>query len=172
MGLATIHGNARRSRLRPGRISSRTSIVGALLLLIGCGPTVSVELSGAEMLREVPAGLVEFLPEDAVLCHDERSDDGTYRLWILRSPSRTLLKLPDDLPEFQQRRLPASVLVRILDRTAPWLDPGEAEGDSCSFARWHGEGADLQVREILTPNGWYATVEEFAHGDPSAEAPR
>ncbi len=102
------------------------------------------------------------LPPDAVLCLDETAEGETYRLWIIRKPGGTWLHFPPKLPGFEQHDMPPATLESVLTTKLPSLERGRPIERRCRYTHWHGEGGtEFQTREIVTDQGWFASVEQF-----------
>lgn len=136
------------------------------LALIGCGPSSSSEQPAAAIARSLPGDLAALLPEGATLCHSESATEPiNYQLWIFRRPESAYLEFPEKLPGLERHDMPASVLLRLIKAKAPWLDPGPANDGACRYTHWTSGDAELQVREITTPSGWYASIESIPIGE-------
>lgn len=148
-----------------GRISichSAGLIATAILLAAGCSDPKSLELVGDELRRRIPEELTRVLPPDAVLCLDETAGGEKYRLWILRRPGGTWLHFPKKLPGFEQHNMPPATLESVLTTKLPSLTRGRPIERRCRYTHWHGGGGtEFQTREIITDQGWFASVEQF-----------
>ncbi|WP_337174646.1 hypothetical protein [Paludisphaera sp.] len=158
-------------RSDPGMPARLAALAWALALAAGgCGEGGGfVERSGAEALRRLPPEVADLVPEDAVLCLDEARADGDYRIWILRRPGGTWLDLPAErprakgAPQVESHDMPPSALLGVLRSRTPGLDPGEPAEPRCRFSHWKlPDGAEVQVRELVTDRGWFASVERVA----------
>ena len=136
----------------------------------GCGPggADSLELSGPEARRRLPAEVADLVAEDVILCLDDTRSDGAYRLWILRRPGGTWMRTPEapksrgrGKPEMHD--MPASAIESLIRSRLPSMMTGKPERPRCRFTHWKSsDGAELQVREFITDQGWFASVERVA----------
>lgn len=147
------------------------ALILALASAIGCGRAGDdfEELTGPEALRRLPGQVAELAPADAVLCLDDGRPDGSYRIWILRRPGGTWLDLPRARlggkaaggPDSHD--MPATALLGVLRSRLPSLAPGAPTEPRCRFTHWRlADGAEVQVREVVTDRGWFASVERVA----------
>jgi hypothetical protein len=152
--------------MSPGRVlpACRVALVALPLLLAGCpggNGGRSLELTGGEARGRLPEAVVDLVPADAILCHDEEGQEGAYHLWILRRPGGTWLEIPDrERPGFESHDMPPSALEVILQSKLPSLDRGRPLERRCRYTHWHDrDGAEILIREIITDQGWFAGVE-------------
>ncbi len=159
-----------RTDLRPLMLMRAAALAWAFVAAAGCGRATGgfEELTGPEARRRLPAPVAELVPEDAVLCLDDARADGSYRIWLLRRPGGTWLDVPKAGPRGKAESrpdshdMPPSALLGVLRSRLPGLDPGEPEG-RCRFTHWRlPGGAEVQVREIVSDRGWFASVERVA----------
>ena len=153
------------ARIRSGRsrCPHRSLSVGLVLALAGhlagCDGPRSLELTGEEIRRRLPGEVVELLPTGSILCHDEEAQGGAYHLWILRKPGGTWLAFPGR-KRVEHHSMPTSALETILRSKLPSLDRGQPVERRCRYTHWPAkDGAEIQVREIITDQGWFASVE-------------
>jgi hypothetical protein len=155
--------------LRPVRAAILAS--WALASAFGCGDAGGrfEEMSGPEALRRLPAQVAELTPPDVVLCLDDARPDGSYRIWILRHAGGSWLKIPTGSSRDKSASrpdshdMPPSALLGVLRSRLPDLDPGEPAERRCRFTHWRlPDGAEVQLRELLTDRGWFASVERVA----------
>jgi hypothetical protein len=143
---------------------TRRALAAALILALasGCEGARSLELTGEEARRRLPAELAAIVPADAILCHDEQGHGGDYHLWIVRQPGGTWLEFPKR-KGLDHHTMPTSALASILKSKLPSLDPGSPAEPRCRFTHWCADdndvGAEFQVREIITDQGWFASLE-------------
>ncbi|WP_435020139.1 hypothetical protein TA3x_001667 [Tundrisphaera sp. TA3] len=138
-----------------------------LLILLaaasGCGGglgVASLELSGPEARGRLPESVAGLIPEGAILCLDEERHDGALHQWILRDPAGTWLAFPAGKGGPERHDMPPSALETILASRLPGLDRGTPREKRCRYTHWTApDGAEIQVREILTDRGWFASVE-------------
>ncbi|OJW19929.1 MAG: hypothetical protein BGO49_10390 [Planctomycetales bacterium 71-10] len=147
------------------------ALAWALASALGCGRAGGYvgEQTGPEARRRLPAEVAELIPEDAVLCLDDARPDGSYRIWILRRPGGTWLDVPKARPggkaatQADSHDMPATALLGVLRSRIPGLDPGEPKEPRCRFTHWKSsDGVEIQVRELITDHGWFASVERVA----------
>lgn len=143
----------------------------ALASALGCGGAGGAfeEISGPGALRRLPAQVAELAPPDVVLCLDDARPDGSHRIWILRHPGASWLDIPTGSPRGksairpESHDMPPSAVLGVLRSRMPGLDPGEPAERRCRLTHWRlPDGAEIQVREILTDRGWFASVERVA----------
>jgi hypothetical protein len=135
------------------------------LASLGCGQRggVALELRGPEALARLPREAAELIPEDSILCLDEARRDGAYRLWILRRPGGAWLSFAEKAKRAEQHRMPSSALEAVLRTRLPSLESGRPLEPHCRFTHWKlADGAEIQVRELITERGWFASVERVA----------
>ncbi len=156
-------------RSEPRRSTRAAVVVWALISAIGCGRGGFPEATGPEALARLPGQVAELVPEDAVLCLDDARSDGSHRIWILRRPGGTWLTFPTAGPrgksaiQTETHETPATALTGVLRTRLPSLDPGGPIGGRCRFTHWRlPDGAEVQVRELVTDRGWFASVERVA----------
>lgn len=136
----------------------------ALLDIPGCGEASPAgrddALSGKEAIARLPEEIASLLPSGLILCHEEERSDGDYRLWIVRSPDARLLEFPQrNRRGLEHHELPPTALESIL-RRRPTLDFGRPQG-RCRFTHLPAnDGGEIQIRELLTDQGWFASVEK------------
>jgi hypothetical protein len=125
-----------------------------------------MELSGPEARRRLPAEVADLVAEDVTLCLDEARSDGTYHLWILRHSGETWMrapKLPRGRGRAETHDMPASAIESLIRSRFPSMSMGRPEQPRCRFTHWKSsDGAELQVRELITDQGWFASVERVA----------
>ncbi len=157
-------------------LRSSLSLISAVLLLPaalagGCGRPEScgilLELTGDELRRRLPEEVAGAVAEGAVLCLDEPRSDGAYHLWILRHPGGTWLSFPPRRPgrrhPHETHEMPPSALESILRSRLPSLTTGNLREPRCRLTHWRSaDGAEIQVRELITDQGWFASVERVA----------
>ncbi len=139
-----------------------------LAFAAGCGNGggESLELSGAEARRRLPAEVAELIAEDTILCLDETRSDGAYQLWLVRRPEGTWMRTPQasrgrEKPETHD--MPATAIESIFRSRLPSTSVGKPDPPRCRFTHWKAsDGAELQVRELITDQGWFASVERVA----------
>lgn len=141
------------------RPSSAALVLTLATCIAGCGGPRSLELSGAEMRRRLPEEVGAIVPAGAILCLDEEGQDGAYRVWILRKPGGELITFPGR-SKVETHWMPTSAIETVLQARLPTLRRGAPAQRHCRYAHWRSrDGAEVQVREILTDQGWLATVE-------------
>lgn len=145
---------------RPCREAARTAaLLVTLLMLAGCTGPRGVEWDGDEARRRLPREVAAIVPPAAVLCHDEVREEEGYHLWILRQPAGAWLAFPP-LKGFEQHAMPASAIEAVLRAKVPHLPRGHSPDRRCRYSHWRADdGAEVQVREVITDQGWFATVE-------------
>lgn len=157
--------NERRPGLSSISFLAQWLALGAVLALaaVGCSPDgggTSLELTGPEALGRLPEGVLELIPADAILCHDEEMQNGDLHLWIVRKPGGTWLTFPAKTKGLDHHDMPPSALLSILGDRLPALKAGEPSERRCRFTHWPtAEREEIQVREIVTDHGWFASVE-------------
>ncbi|WP_165245614.1 hypothetical protein [Paludisphaera soli] len=147
------------------RAALAVGLVAWTLLAPGCwgSGAASLELVGPEALARLPRAVASQLPDDVVLCLDETGHDGDYRLWILRRPEGSRLQLSPKLKGLESHEMPASALRSLLVFRMPTLDLGGPSDSHCRLSHWRlPDGAEIQIREIVTEKGWFASVERVA----------
>lgn len=146
-------------RRRPPRALVRTGYVLALAgHLLGCGGQ-NPELTGEEARKRLPEEVARLVPDDAILCHDEEGHEGTYRLWILRAPGGKRIEFPKR-KGLEHHEMPVSALETILRSKLPSLGRGQPVDRHCRYTHWRArDGHEIQIREIVTDQGWFASVE-------------
>lgn len=158
-------------RIDPRPLLRATALAWALAASAGCGPAAGgfEESTGPDALRRLPGQVAELVPADAVLCLDDARPDGSYRIWILRNPDGDWLDVPKSGPRGRpaarpdSHDMPPTALLGLLRSRLPGLDPGEPSGRRCRFTHWRlPDGAEVQVREIVSDRGWFASVERVA----------
>jgi len=142
-------------------------IVVAAMAMASCGcrerGDAAPELTGPEALARLPTEAVELIPEDSILCLDETRQGGNYRIWILRRPCGGWLAFPEKSKRIEQHRMPSTALEAVLRSRLPSLESGRSREPHCRFTHWRlTDGAELQVRELITERGWFASVERVA----------
>ena len=59
--------------------------------------------------------------------------------------------------------MPASAIESLIRSRLPSMMTGRPERPRCRFTHWKSsDGAELQVREFITDQGWFASVERVA----------
>ncbi|MFO0907142.1 MAG: hypothetical protein U0794_02060 [Isosphaeraceae bacterium] len=128
-------------------------------LLLGCGGSRSLELTGDEVRKRLPEEVSSLVPADAILCHDEEGQHGAYRLWILRKPAGSRIEYPKRRG-LEHHAMPTTALESLLRSRLPSLDSGTPVDRHCHYTHWRAtDGSEIQVREIVTDQGWFASVE-------------
>jgi hypothetical protein len=151
--------------LRPLRLA----VAAWALAVAGCGASgrSSLELGSPEARSRLPEDVAALIPEDVVLCLDEAHTDNAYRIWILRRPGGTWLELPArrgrGKDKVESHNMPPSALLGVLRSRLPVLDAGKPTEPRCRYTHWRlPDGAEVQVRELITDRGWFASVERVA----------
>ncbi len=140
-------------------------LVVSTLAASGCGRSggAGPELSGPEALARLPKEVTSQLPQDVVLCLDESGHDGAYRLWVLRRPDGSRLRFAPKPKGMESHEMPASALRSLLVSRLPSLDLGGPADPQCRLTHWRlADGAEVQIRELVTADGWFASVERVA----------
>ena len=121
------------------------------------------DLTGPEALERLPREVAELVPADSVLRLDEDRPDGAYRLWILQRPGGSRLEFKPKPWGMDQHQMPPSALETILQSRLPSLERGRPLEPHCWFTHWRlADGAEIQIRELITEQGWFASVERVA----------
>lgn len=128
----------------------------------GCGPAGGPSGPVVKPGVELPGVLAALLPAGSTLLHSESTDAPTeYRLWLFRGPGPRLVALPEDVKGLEKHDLPGAVLDGLLGSRCPRLDRGDLRRVTCRFAHWSRDGVEYQVREALTDQGWFASLEQL-----------
>ena len=130
---------------------------------VGCGtpaPT-AIDIRGAEMIGRLPASVRDQVPPRSVLRFEERGEGGAYSLQILHESGGERLATPKKKPTgWEQHRMPATALEGLLATKLPSFPLGQTRESRCLLTHWRDpDGAEIQVREIVTDQGWFASVE-------------
>lgn len=121
------------------------------------------DLTGLEALERLPEEVAALVPEDAILRLDEDRADGAYRIWILQRPGGTWLEFKPKPRGMDRHQMPSSALESILQSRLPSLERGRPLEPHCRFTHWRlADGAEIQIRELITEQGWFASVERLA----------
>jgi hypothetical protein len=133
----------------------------------GCGAEETRRGAG-DLRAALPVELAERLPPGLEVCFDEASDHpAAYRLWLVRAPGHQWLEPPRTLGAGHPHELPERILRGMFAAKAPGIDLGAPRHPRGRSTHWKLGEAEVQIREIVTENGWFASVETFQPGrDP------
>lgn len=121
----------------------------------------SLERTGPESRGDLPGSIRGILPESAILCLEEATQEGAVRRWIFRDPAGTWLGTPGSPVRPERHDMPPSALESILATRLPALDRGTLRERKCRYTHWkEADGSEVQVREIVSDRGWFACVEQ------------
>jgi len=152
-------------RVRTGpSIAFLAAVAAVALASPGCMERdATLELTGPEALKRLPPEVAALIPDDSVLRLDQDRADGAYRIWILQRPGGTRLEFSPKPRGMDQHRMPPSALESILQARLPSLERGRPLESHCWFTHWRlADGAEIQIRELVTEQGWFASVERVA----------
>jgi hypothetical protein len=141
------------------------ALIGWALAVAGCGRSgsTSLELVGPDALARLPKEVASLLPEDVVLRLDETGHDGDYQLWILSRPDGSRLHFTPKVKGLESHEMPPSALRSLIVSRLPSLDLGGPSDTHCRLTHWRlPDGAEIQIRELVTQKGWFASVERVA----------
>lgn len=113
------------------------------------------------MSARLPQSIRGLVPEATVLCFEEQGEGGSYSLFLLRNPGGDWLPAPKKKPAgWEQHRMPATALEGLIATKLPSLTTGKPKEPRCLLTHWRdADGAEIQVRELVTEQGWFASVE-------------
>lgn len=149
----------------PSQSLRRVHLAGLFISVVGCfagcGGSRNLELTGEKARHRLPRDVFGIIPEDAILRHEEEGEEGGYHLWILHKPGGKWITFPKR-KGLEHHTMPTSALEAILQSKLPSLERGEPVERRCLYTHWTaGDGAEIQLREIITDQGWFASVERM-----------
>lgn len=147
-----------RSMIRP------SLAVVLIAAVVGCRPgPQGGAVSGEAALEGLPGEVASLVPEGAVLCLDEASRNGAYRLWIFRGPGSRKIDLPRQPRGIESHDRPASALKNLVKTHLPNFVIGDPAEPKCRFTHWKlADGAEIQIRELIAGGEWLASVERIS----------
>lgn len=171
---ASDEGLGPRSEGRPSAFSRpwarlpmalRWLVLAMMMAPCGCSERDGAirDLTGPEALARLPKEVAALVPADSILRLDEDRPDDAYRLWILHRPGGSPLAFEPKPRGMDQHQMPPSALEAILQTRLPSLERGRPLEPHCRFTHWRlADGAEIQIRELVTEQGWFASVERVA----------